>query len=105
MIRYPMKQHAIFYSKTIKNDTLTFTIDSIYKPHILKYSGIGNYNSYRTKILVTPGDRMLLKIKNNTLEFIGKNAANYNFYNHIDSTDTDWAKIPYNRDVIEYKKR
>ncbi|QCX37205.1 hypothetical protein FF125_01645 [Aureibaculum algae] len=94
-----------FYSKSIENDTLTFAIDSIYKSHILRYSGIGNYNSYRTKILVSPGDSVLFKIKNSTIEFIGKNAANYNFYNQLDSTDTDWAKIGYKGDIFEYKKR
>lgn len=100
-----MSNTGAFYSKIIQNDTLTFTIDSIYKPHILRYSGIGNYNSYRAKILVSPGDKVLFKIKNNFLVFIGKNAANYNFYTQLDSTGTDWSKIPYNGDIFEYKKK
>ena len=85
-----------FYTTIVKNDTLTYLIDSIYKPHIVDYFADGNKHGYRTKILVRPGDSVLIKIKNNTISFVGKNAANYDFYNQLDSTGTEWAQIHIN---------
>ena len=93
------------YIQTYQKDTTVIDILKLERPQIVHFNALGLNIAYRTRFLISPGDSVLLSIKNNRLEISGKNSTHYNFYPQIDSTNTAYRYIPYKNDLKDYKKR
>ena len=93
------------YIRTYLKDTTIVTILNLEKPQIVFFSGLGLNINYMSYFLISPGDSVLLSIKNKQLVISGKNSAHYNFYPKIDSTYTAYWYVPYKDDLKDYKKR
>lgn len=88
------------------NQSVQFTMDYIPRPRIIRLSSFGDSVSYQaTRLLVTPGDSVVLSMENKKIVFTGKNAAHYNFYYQLDSSAvSEWSYNKYEGDLWKYKK-
>lgn len=92
------------YIKTYLKDTTVIDI-ILEKPQIVNFNTFGIKTIYITRFLLSPGDNILLNIKDKNLTATGENAAHYNFYPKLDSSNTTYRYIPYKNDLKDYKKR
>ena len=90
--------------KENNQDTANFILEEINQPQIIEIFSFGDSLRYNTRIFVSPGDTILMSL-NKKIEFLGKNAAQYNFYKELDATNDEWAKNKYNGSLKDYKNR
>lgn len=71
---------------------------------LVAFSDRKDKTPYFTRVLFTPGDSILMNVKNGKIKFTGKNQAHYNFFLHMnDPLRQNWAN--YKGDPITYKKK
>ena len=95
-----------FKAKNVEINSLNLKLKKIYKPQLMELMAFGKDVFHNTKIFVTPGDSIELKVKKGRLVFKGENAAQYNFYLQLDSTNSQWSKISFKnyKGIEKYKK-
>ena len=96
------ENHKIEIRK-IKKDSLFIRLDSIKQSGIMAFTAFGDSATYVNKVFVTPGDSLLLRIKNKKLRFIGKNATMYNFFMDMDTLKLN--KPYYKGNLEDYKTK
>jgi thiol-disulfide isomerase/thioredoxin len=99
---YLFAKNHFEYTKTIIKDSLYLKLDSIKVPQVMRFTTYGDSAKYKQRFFVTPGDSILLIIKNKKLQVISKNQAHYNFYKELGSLNL--VAINYNGNLNEYKK-
>lgn len=77
----------------------------IKKSQIMELMMWGEDDFYNTLVFVTPGDSIHLEVNNGKFEFLGKNAAHYNFYLKADPQRNNYSKLSYNGDLELYKNQ
>tara|TARA_R110002073_G_scaffold72537_1_gene177067 strand:+ start:26388 stop:27923 length:1536 start_codon:yes stop_codon:yes gene_type:complete len=91
--------------KTFNKDTTVMSILNLERPQIVHFNAVGTNINYMSRFLISPGDNVLLTIKDKIINATGKNSAHYNFYPEMDSSNTTYAYIPFKGDLKDYKKR
>jgi len=89
-------------SKEIIIDSLYLRLDSISQPQILGIIAFGSNGIYRQRIFVTPGDTILLKIKDKKLDISGKNISHYSFFK--ETSDLNFIDVNFNGNLNVYKE-
>lgn len=84
-------------------DSLTASLRPVEEPQLLEIMAFGDSTNYDTRVFITPGDSIFMKIKNGKIQFTGKNEAHYNFYRKLDSMQFQWPI--YKGDIENYKKQ
>lgn len=84
-------------------DTIRFTLDGINQSQIIELFSFGDSTYYNTRFFVSPNDTILMTIKKGKVDFSGKNAAHYDFFKELDSTNDQWSKNKYTN-PSNYKK-
>jgi len=92
-----------FLTKNISTDSIYIKLDSINKSQLLEVWAFGDTLHY-TRVFVTPGDTLQFKIKNQKLQFIGKNAAYNNFYSALENEKLMYRNNPYKGNIDMYKE-
>ena len=87
------------------DDYLVFKWDSIRHPQIIELFAIGDSAYYNTRMFIRPGDSISLLIKNKTIQFEDKNAAQFNFFNQLDPLSNEWASIKFKGSLSAYKRQ
>lgn len=90
--------------KVIIDDSLYIKIDSICSPQLLHLFISGPQTYHNTRLIVNPNDTVTFEIKNKNLVFLGKKAAEYNFYNKLNSTVAKHDENLYRGSLKLYKK-
>lgn len=91
--------------KELYADSLNLNLLSIKQPQLIDLIAFSDKKDtipYFTRILVTPGDSIIMNAKNGRIKFSGKNKANYNFFLEMnDPLRQDWAV--YHTDPYKYQ--
>ncbi|MDP2058394.1 MAG: hypothetical protein Q8J97_01555, partial [Flavobacteriaceae bacterium] len=90
--------------KENNTDSVSFILEEINQPQIIEIFSFGGTLNYNTRIFTSPDDTILMTL-GKEIDFKGKNAAHYNFFKKLDSTNDEWAKNKYNGNLTDYKKR
>lgn len=84
-------------------DSLKVSLKSIEEPQILEIMAFGDSAFYDTRVFVTPGDSVFMKIENGKIKYDGENEAHYNFFMKLNSTQFKWPV--YRGDLENYKNK
>lgn len=93
--------------KTLVGDSLNLQLTNIKQPQLLEvmaFTDNENNLPYYTRIFVTPGDSIFLKVEKGKMNFIGKQSAHYNFFLEMDDPlGQRWGV--YRNDAYKYKQQ
>lgn len=92
--------------KKLIADSMHLVIKDLVSPQLMDlitFSDRKDKTGYHSRVFFTPGDTILMKVKNGEIKFLGKNEAHYNFFLEMDDPlRQNWAVYKY--DAQTYKK-
>ena len=103
--RNPFGSDRRIENKEIIEDSLLLTIKDFTQPQLLYVIAFRDSSDmpFYTRILLTPGDSIFMKVKNGKIRFSGKKEAHYNFFLEMDDPlRQDWAV--YDGNFNKYKE-
>jgi thiol-disulfide isomerase/thioredoxin len=89
--------------KTIHEDAATFVLNNIDTPLFMEFSPSGDKTFFTSKIYAQPNDTIRFEVKDNTLTFTGKNAAQNNLYSELEKATPKYSGFPYEGNLFLYK--
>ncbi len=90
--------------KSIQNDSLTFVLKNITEPLFMDFTPSGDNQFFSSKIYIQPNDTVQFEVKNKTLTFTGKNAAQNNLYSKLEAQTPKYSRFPYKGNLFLYKE-
>lgn len=90
--------------KTIVDNAATFVLKDINDSMLMEFVPSGDEKFYHSHIYATPNDTIQFEIKNKTLVFTGKNAAENNLSIQLEEHTPKYHELYYRNDLTTYKK-
>ena len=95
--------YELIQDRSTSKDTTLLKLKPLDTTQILEFWSFGAKTNYNTRFIASPGDSIIIKIKDEAIKFLGDNSPENNFFIELDPDNNDYANTTYTNDLDLYK--